>query len=217
MPHAYAVGTAAFRHLCLDVDQRVLIPRPETEVLVEEVLKLPLAPDGVVVDVGTGSGAIALSLASEGSFERVIGIDISSDALAVARANLGHLAPSLRGKVEFLQGSLLGPLGGIRAQVIVSNPPYIAFGEAAQLPPIVRDYEPSVALFSGHDGMNATRVLVRTAPNNLIAGGWLALEVDARRAGLVAELIASDGRYVDIGVRLDFAGRERVVLARVPE
>jgi release factor glutamine methyltransferase len=217
MPHAYAVGKAAFRHLVLDVDPRVLIPRPETEVLVEEVLNLPIPAGGVAVDVGTGSGAIVLSLAHEGRFDRVIGVDISSDALSVARANLRHVDTRARAHVEFLQGSLLAPLGATKVDVIVSNPPYIAYGEAEDLPPSVRDYEPAVALFSGHDGMGITKALVCTSPDHLLSGGWLALEVDARRAGLVAQLLAFDGRYTDIQVRLDLAGRERVVLARLAE
>ena len=220
-PFAYAAGRAAFRHLTLDVDDRVLIPRQETEALVDEVLawvgRAPSRAGGVAVDVGTGSGAIALALASEGSFERVIATDVSRDALDVARHNAALLAGALRAPVEFRQGSMIAPLrdpcAPTRARVVVSNPPYIAYDEAEQLPASVRDWEPALALFAGSEGMACIAALVRDAPEVLESGGLLALEVDSRRASLAAELAASDGRYDDVRVRLDLAGRERFVLA----
>jgi release factor glutamine methyltransferase len=213
-PFAYAAGRASFRHLTLDVDERVLIPRQETEVLVDEVLSAigPRA-GGVAIDVGTGSGAIALALASEGPFERVIATDVSLDALAVARHNAELLAPALRCPVEFRHGSYLAPLQGVTARCVVSNPPYIAYEEAASLPAGVRDWEPALALFSGHEGMAAIATIVQQAGAVLERGGLLALEVDARRASLAAELVAIDGRYRGVRVRLDLAGRERFVLA----
>ncbi len=213
-PFAYAVRRAAFRHLTLDVDERVLIPRPETEGLVEEVLRLSLGMGGCAIDIGTGSGAIALSLASEGSFDRVVATDVSLDALAVARQNGTRLAGALRSPVEFRHGSLLAPLLDLTAAVIVSNPPYIAYHEAEQLPAGVRDWEPAVALLSGADGMLATNAIIRGAADRLQRGGILALEVDARRASLAAESLAVDPRYCEIAVRLDLAGRERFVIAR---
>jgi release factor glutamine methyltransferase len=214
-PFAYAVGRAAFRHLTLDVDERVLIPRQETEQLVEVALRLVRGTTGgVAVDVGTGSGAIALALASEGPFSRVIATDVSLDALAVARHNAALLRGALRATVELRQGSLLAPLRGERVRLVVSNPPYIAYGEAAALPAAVRDWEPSVALFSGDEGMAATRRLVAEAADVLLPGGWLALEADSRRASLAAELVTADGRYEAVAVHLDLAGRERIVVAR---
>jgi release factor glutamine methyltransferase len=215
-PLQYAAGQAAFRHLTLDVDERVLIPRPETERLVEIVLELTrsTAVSGVAVDVGTGSGAIMLSLACEGSFARVIGTDVSLDALAVARANARRSAPALRAPVELRHGSVLGPVPERGLCAVVSNPPYIAFDEAASLPAGVRDWEPSVALFSGAGGMAVLTALVRAAAPALAAGGLLALEVDARRASLVAELAASHGMYEGVRVLLDLTGRERFVVAR---
>ncbi|HXG71623.1 MAG TPA: HemK family protein methyltransferase, partial [Gemmatimonadaceae bacterium] len=131
VPAAYAVGRTTFRHLTLDVDERVLIPRPETEVLVDAVLARCGLRAAVIADIGTGSGAIALSLAFEQSFARVIATDISMDALAVARKNLDRLAPTLKSPVEFRHGSVLAPLAGERLDAIVSNPPYISFTEAA--------------------------------------------------------------------------------------
>lgn len=217
-PLAYAVGRAAFRHLVLDVDDRVLIPRPETEQLVDLVLESMAAMSGgVAIDVGTGSGAIALALAAEGRFSRVYGTDISLDALAVARRNAQVMAGSLRAPVEMLHGSLLGPLLDVRARAVVSNPPYIAMGEMAALPASVRDWEPAVALYSGADGLAATARLVREAAEVLEPGGLFAVEVDVRRASLVAELVSRERRFQAVRVELDLTGRERFVLARRQE
>ena len=214
-PLAYAVGRASFRHLTLDVDERVLIPRPETEELVDLVLRETRGTDGgIAIDVGTGSGAIAISLATEGRFSRVYGTDISLDALAVARRNVETSSSLLRAPVKMLHGSFLGAFSDVRARVIVSNPPYIAWSEAASLPASVRDWEPAVALFSGADGMTATARLVREAAEVLVPGGLLALEVDARRASLVVELVSREQRLHAIRVELDLTGRERFVLAR---
>jgi release factor glutamine methyltransferase len=215
-PFAYAVGRASFRHLTLDVDERVLIPRQETEQLVEIVLGLA-QEGGTAVDVGTGSGAIALALATEGRFARIVATDVSLDALAVARRNADLLAGALRTPVELRHGADCAPLSGVRAALIVSNPPYIAFGEAAALPRSVRDWEPALALFGGVDGMRATAAIVSEAAAHLEPGGILALEIDARRASLVAERCAVDGRYRDIHVQLDLTGRERFVIARRQE
>ena len=213
-PLAYAVGRASFRHLTLDVDDRVLIPRVETELLVERILERCTPRTQNVVDIGTGSGAIALSLAFEQSFERIIATDISLDALEVARKNADSLSEVLKSPVEFRQGSLLAPLGGEKLDAIISNPPYISFAEIAQLPPDVRDWEPCLALVCPQDGLAATREIVATAPSVLKHGGILALEVDMRRAGSVAELVSVDRRYTNVEVLLDLTGRERFVFAR---
>ena len=214
-PLQYAAGRAAFRHLTLDIDERVLIPRPETEQLVEIVLGLTRRErGGVAVDVGTGSGAIALSLASEGRFAKVIGTDVSLDALAVARANAERFADRRCAELELRHGSHLAPVPEKGLRAIVSNPPYISFAEAAALPASVRDWEPAVALFSARDGMAVTARLVREAAVSLAPSGVLALEVDTRRAVAVAELTESHGAYVDVRVLLDLTGRERFVVAR---
>jgi release factor glutamine methyltransferase len=213
-PFAYAVGRAAFRHLTLAVDERVLIPRQETEVLIDLVLQAEEGGHGTVVDIGTGSGAIALALATEGSFERVIATDVSRGALDVAERNAAFVRDDLRAPVEFLHGSLLAPLAGTRARAIVSNPPYIAFAEAEALPPSVRDWEPPLALLSGEEGLAASRAIIRDSVAVLESGGLLALEVDTRRASLVAEALAASGAYHDVAMHLDLTGRERFVLAR---
>ena len=211
-PLAYAVRKASFRRFTLTVDERVLIPRPETELLVDLVLSR-CTPGGVAVDVGTGSGAIALALEGEGEgkFDRVIGTDISLDAIAVARENARNLGAA---RAEFRHGNLLMPAQDAAPfSAIVSNPPYISYSEIAELPRAVRDWEPALALLSAGDGLAVTARLVRQASALLEPGGLLALEVDARRASLVAELVASEPALEDVTVKLDLAGRERFVLA----
>lgn len=210
-PFAYAVGRAAFRYLTLMVDSRVLIPRQETEVLVD--LVLARSQTGVAIDIGTGSGAIALALASEGRFERILATDVSRGALAVARENAQRLGSALRAPVEFRLGSLLAPVLGERAAVVVANPPYIAYDEAATLPRSVRDWEPPLALLAGQSGMAAIADIIRASAQVLVQGGLLALELDARRASLAAELALTDARYTTVHIARDLAGRERFLLA----
>lgn len=213
-PFAYAVGRAAFRHLTLAVDERVLIPRQETELLIDLVLQAQSGGAGTVIDIGTGSGAIALALATEGTFDRVVATDVSRDALAVAEANAAFLRDDLCAPVDFLHGSLLTPVRDLHAATIVSNPPYIAFSELEELPASVRDWEPPLALLSADQGLAATRAIIRESRSVLEPGGLLALEVDTRRASLVAEAMATDGSYGEIAVHLDLTGRERFVLGR---
>jgi release factor glutamine methyltransferase len=214
-PFAYAVGRAAFRSLTLAVDERVLIPRPETELLVDLVLGARRnQPGGVAVDVGTGSGALALALASEGAFERVIATDVSSDAVDLARWNGECLRHRLRAVLEFRTGAGLAPLAAERADVLVCNPPYIAYDETQELPSSVRDWEPAHALVCGDEGLAMTRRLIHDAPRHLHHGGLLALEVDARRAAEVAASCQANGAYRDVCVHRDLTGRERFVLAR---
>lgn len=212
-PFAYCVGRAAFRHLTLLVDRRVLIPRQETERLVDLVLARTSGGHGIVVDIGTGSGAIVLALGSEGRFVRAIGTDLSSDALDVARQNAGRCAGLLRTVPQFREGAGVAPVAGERADVIVSNPPYIAYSDAAALPASVRDWEPPMALVTGDDGLAVTAAIVRDAPPVLVPGGLLALEVDERRAARVAALLRDDGRYRAVEIEQDPTGRDRFVLA----
>jgi release factor glutamine methyltransferase len=214
-PVQYIAGDAAFRNLRLRVDRRVLIPRPETEVLVDHVLTWSGANGArTAVDIGTGSGAIALSLASEGqSFERIVATDVSVDALEVARENLVALAP--RVPVELRLGPSFAPIAGEVFDVIVSNPPYIGETELPTLDPEVREWEPAAALFSGGDGLTLIRELVTEAPGYLRPGGLLALEIGADQADEVSRLIRGTGRYGEPVVRLDFAGRDRIVMAEL--
>lgn len=214
-PLQYIAGSADFRELRLRVDRRVLIPRPETELLVGEVLAWASGRERPsALDLGTGSGAIALSLATEGDFQRVVATDASADALAVARDNVAALAPAA---VELREGELFAPVGGERFDVIVSNPPYVGEEERDALDAEVRDWEPPLALFAGTGGLEVIRALVAAAPDHLRPGGLLALEVGAAQGPAVAELIRDGGAFAEPRVRQDLAGRDRIVLAELRE
>ncbi len=217
MPLQYAVGKAPFRHLTLEVTPDVLIPRPETELLIELVIAAQRGGKGTVVDVGTGSGAIALALAAEGAFEDVVAIDLSPAALAIARRNLAAIPEDRRARVRFFEGNLLAPLAGQIVEAVVSNPPYISHSEKEQLPASVRDWEPHMALFADDDGMATIRALVPQAAEVLQTGGLLAMEVDSRRTDLAVAAVVADGRFTDVEPRLDLTGRPRFVVARRKE
>jgi len=217
-PQAYAVGRANFRGIWLAVDRRVLIPRPETEGLVDVVLawmrQRPAGrPRAVVADVGTGSGAVAIALALESDAERIVAIDRSPGALEVARDNAAR--HGVAGRVELRQGDLVAPLGGERVDVLVSNPPYVATADWERLEPGVRDFEPREALDGGPDGLAPTRELVRAAMGTLKPGGLLALEVDAPRADRGAALAAQAG-LAECAMLEDLFGRPRYLRARRP-
>jgi len=220
MPFAYAAGRADFRTLALRVDPRALVPRPETEGLVELVLRETGKRDagcgrrGVVADVGTGCGCIALSLAVEGRFERVIAVERSSDAAALALENVALVQPSV--PVEVREGDLLAPLAGERYRAIVSNPPYLTEAEYATLDPSVRLFEPREALVSGADGLAATRALLAGARALLEPGGFVALELDERRADAVRALALRHG-WSRVAVYDDLFGRPRFLLAGLEE
>lgn len=213
-PLQYIEGYADFRDLRLRVERGVLIPRPETEVLVGEVLAWAAGREEVdALDVGTGSGSIALSLAKEGGFRRVVATDLSPEALRVARAN--HAAALPEAPVEFREGAAYAPVAGERFHLIVSNPPYIGEGERTSLEPEVREWEPALALFSGSAGLDVITELVRGAPDHLHPGGLLALEIGAGQADAVAQLLRQRGAYAEPRVRRDLAGRDRIVLAEL--
>jgi release factor glutamine methyltransferase len=219
-PLQYVLGSWSFRTLELMVDTRVLIPRPETEVVAGAAIDSARKIDGVarVVDLGTGSGAIALSMVAElplASVE-VWGTDLSHDALDVARANLAGLGR--RGTaVRLVQGSwfeaLPNELQGA-VHVVVSNPPYIATGDP-DLASSVTEWEPHVALFADNDGLAAYETIINDASDWLTDDGWLVLEIGYRQAAAVAELCASAG-FVDVETHQDLAGLDRVVVARRP-
>lgn len=211
-PLQYIDGEAGFRDLVLRVDGRVLIPRPETELLVDEVLAWARGREGLhALDVGTGSGAVALSLAVEGPFARVVATDLSSDALEVARAN--HAAAAPGSPVEFREGATYAPVPGERFDVVVSNPPYVGERERGLLDAEVLDWEPPQALFAGEDGLEVIRALVAGAPDVLRPGGLLALEIGWEQAGAVSELVRAAGGFGEPRVRRDLAGRDRIVTA----
>ena len=216
-PLQYIVGRAAFREMDLSVDRRVLVPRPETELLAGEVLAWAAGrPGGALraLDLGTGCGAIALALATEGDFGHILATDVSGDALEVACANGAQYHD--RTPVEFRAGSLYEPVGrGERFDVIVSNPPYVASGELGGLEPEVRDWEPRRALAAGADGMRVLAPLIEGAPRHLASGGLLALEVGAAQAARVAGLIGDTGAFDTVRVVADLAGRDRLVLAEM--
>jgi len=202
-PVAYILGSKPFRSLELMVDPRVLIPRPETEHLVEAALGLPAGAR--VVDVGTGSGAVALALKAERPDLEVLATDASPGAVAVARAN----ALLLGLDVAVLEGDLLAPVTG-PVDAVVSNPPYVAEGDRAALAPEIARYEPAEALFAGREGLD---VHVRLIPAARAAGArFVALEVGEGEAERVAALLREAG-YGSVAADRDLAGIERVVRA----
>ncbi len=211
-PVAYILGRWGFRGLDVDVDRRVLVPRPETELVVDRcLLLLDGVPSPSVVDVGTGSGAIALSLASEAPGAAVCGCDISDGALEVARGNGARLGID----VEWARSDLLEGLGGRRFDLIVSNPPYVAAAEIDALEPEVRDWEPRGATVAGESGLEVVERLVSAAPDALEPGGALVLEVGAGQAGAASALMEAAG-LGGVERDRDHAGIERIVWGRAP-
>jgi release factor glutamine methyltransferase len=207
-PLAYVTGTMDFRHLSLLSDRRALIPRPETEGLVEVALQCTRT--GIAADIGTGSGAIALALRQEGAFSEVIGIDLSPAALELALVNAGHTGLA----VTWLEGDLLAPLGHRQVDLLVSNPPYLTEAEFLGCDRSVRDYEPKMALVSGDDGMLTTRALLDHGRRVVTPGGWIALEVDCGRADVTAHLAEELG-WSAVHVLDDLFGRARYVRAQL--
>lgn len=218
-PLQYVLGRWGFRHLDLLVDRRVLIPRPETEFVVEvalaELARVSAGHPPVVVDLGTGSGAIALAVASEAPTSRVWATDASAAALAVARANLAGLGSQHAFRVRLALGrwfdALPDELRG-RVDVVVSNPPYIAAGEA--LPPEVADWEPEEALIAGPTGLEAIEEVVAGAPAWLTRPGALVVEIAPHQAAAGAELARAAG-FTDVEVRPDLQGRLRALVGRL--
>lgn len=214
-PLAYIVGHREFMGLDFLVDERVLIPRPETEVLVETLLELLRGVTSPTVgDVGTGSGAIAVSVAALRPDARLVATDLSAGALEVARANACRHAVSER--ITFLAGDLLEPVirAGWRLDALACNPPYLAPEAAAGLPREIREFEPAMAVVAPGCGESVHVRLVKDAPRVLRPGGWLVLEVAAGQAPKVVELLQQGGSYEEPQTRRDGLGWERIVAAR---
>lgn len=217
-PVAYINGTCGFWTLDLMIDARALIPRPETEHIVD--LVTAFASQDIdrawrIVDVGTGSGALALSIASELPHATVLAIDISSDALELARENAERL--KLRERVKFVHGDLLRPLvsktGEVKTvDIIVSNPPYVAIDDETGVG--VREFEPDGALFSGRDGLDAIRRLIPQAAASLTSDGAFFCEFGSTQGPAVREL--ANGAFSEVNIVKDYAGHDRVLAASSP-
>ena len=217
-PLQYVLGIWSFRRLELVVDRRVLIPRPETEMVVEvalEELRRLAAVRPLAVDLGTGSGAIAISLALEMPRARVWGTDRSEEALAVARANLSGMGASVATRVRLSAGDWFAALPpNLTGQVdlIVANPPYVGAGEV--LPAEVADWEPAGALVAGPTGLEAVADILAGAPAWLGRPGAVVLEIAPHQAGVARELASAAG-FAEVDVRPDLAGRARALVARM--
>ena len=211
-PIQYIAGEAEFYGLPFFVTCDVLIPRPETEHLVEKVLQLSAKfADPRIVDVGTGSGAIAVALATHLRRASITATDISSAALAIARRNAQR--SRVADRIRFVAGDLLAPVAGEQFEMVVSNPPYIGEADRGTLAIEVREFEPEAALFAGSDGLSVYRQLIPAAHDALAAGGILLLEIGHGQQEAVAGLLGSTG-FGAIEFTADLQGIPRVVTAR---
>ncbi|AXO89842.1 peptide chain release factor N(5)-glutamine methyltransferase [Pseudomonas parafulva] len=210
-PVAYILGHQGFWKLDLEVAPHTLIPRPDTELLVEAALELLPASAAQVLDLGTGTGAIALALASECPAWQVTAVDRVEEAVALAERNRQrlHLA-----NVQVRASHWFEALPGERFDLIISNPPYIASEDPHLSAGDVR-FEPSSALVAGADGLDDLRLIIARAPQHLMAGGWLLLEHGYDQASAVRELLTASG-FSDVGSRRDLGGHERISLGRLP-
>ncbi len=215
-PVQYLVGETPWRDLLLTVSPAVLIPRPETELIIDLAAAWAVGDqfaEGIWVDMGTGSGAIALALAQTFPTARILAVDQSAEALAVVQENAQRTG--LQDRVTFYQGSWFEPLGAYRGQLsaLVSNPPYIPSGLLPTLQPEVVNHEPAAALDGGDDGLTALRILAAQAPAYLVPGGLWLVEMMAGQGAAVQALLEAQGNYSDIEICLDLAGRDRFVRA----
>ncbi|MDP3846807.1 MAG: peptide chain release factor N(5)-glutamine methyltransferase [Pseudomonas sp.] len=208
-PIAYILGRQGFWSLDLDVASHTLIPRPDTELLVETALALLPANPVAVLDLGTGTGAIALALACERPAWQVTGVDRVVEAVALAEVNRARLQ---LGNARFLASHWFAALAGQRFQLIVSNPPYIAAGDPHLSQGDLR-FEPSSALVAGVDGLDDIRLIIQHAPQHLNAGGWLLLEHGFEQAEAVRELLSTQG-FMAVESRLDLGGHQRISLGQ---
>lgn len=209
-PVAYLLGEREFYGISLRVDARVLIPRPDSERLVEVALERTRARSmrGFALDLCTGSGCIAIAFARQRPTWSVTASDISGDAVSVARDNAERTG-AVR-NLRVVQGSLFAAVAGQRFELITANPPYIATGELAELPVDVRDFEPKLALDGGADGLDLVREIATLAPGQLAEGGLLALEIGSDQGPRTVEILQARG-YQDVQLAKDLGGRDRVV------
>jgi release factor glutamine methyltransferase len=213
-PVAYITGRKEFWTFSLEVNRDVLIPRPDTEIIVEETLDVCRKMDSSeirILDIGTGSGAIALALAEEIFQAKIVATDISAAALALARKNARVL--KLINKIDFRQGDLFEPVKGV-FDIIVCNPPYISAKDYEKLPEGVKDYEPTDALLAGKKGTEFYEKLTDGAKEFLEKNGWLLMEIGAKQEKRVRGLMEASGCYDSIEMRRDYAGLPRVIKAR---
>lgn len=211
-PVAYILGRKGFCKLDLAVCPATLIPRPETEHLVEAALeRLDRDSTQRVLEMGTGAGGVIISLAQDRPSIAATATDISGPTLDQARANAAECG--LAERIEFLEGDLFEPLSDRTFDLILMNPPYIAESEYPALAPEITCYEPALALLAGDDGLDVIRRLVAQGPDHLAPGGWLLFEIGSGQGEAVRELLAQ-GPYAEIRVLPDLAGLDRVALAR---
>jgi len=212
-PVAYIVGEKEFWSLLFEVNHHVLIPRPETEILVEEVLKIchSIGNSPKILEIGTGCGAISVSLAHELRRARIVATDISREAISVAMSNAKR--HGVEHQISFHEGSLFQPVSGF-FDVIVSNPPYISEAEFARLPRDVHEFEPETALLAGADGHLFHREIARLGASHLEGGGWLLMEIGSGQRDQVQHILGESGFYDSVTFRTDYAGLVRVSIAR---
>jgi release factor glutamine methyltransferase len=216
-PVQYLVGMTSWRDFDLVVSPAVLIPRPETESIIDIALAASnsIQQTGIWVDLGTGSGAIAIGLAKTLPMVQVFAVDTSAEALAIATANAARL--NVLNQINFSQGNWWSSLSQLKGKVagMISNPPYIPSAEVLQLQPEVVNHEPHLALDGGFDGLDGIRILVDTAPEYLQPGGIWLIEMMAGQGAAVVKLLVQQGSYTEIEIIDDLAGLDRFVLARL--
>lgn len=220
-PAQYITGEVEFRGLMLKVTHATLIPRPETELIVDEALEKasthgPGKKNTAIIDLCTGSGCLAVAAAKELPGAMVYATDISNEALTVAEENA--MRNGVGARVRFLKGDLFSPFmeSGIEvmADIIITNPPYVAKADFENLPPEVKDHEPADALYGGVDGLNFYRRILKDAPDYLSPGGFLIMELGWGQSGKVARLAEENGSYRDIEIKKDYSGIDRIFVAR---
>jgi len=216
-PAQLITGECEFRSLTFRVTGDVLVPRPETEILIDEALKKAAAFDRtaplIAIDLCTGSGCIAVAFAKEAPLWRVCATDISPAALKIAEENA--IRNEVADRIKFIEGDLFAPLDNIKASLVLSNPPYVTAAEMKELEPEVREWEPAAALYGGEDGLDFYRRIIAEAGAHLLPGGFLVMEIGWGQARAIRGLLEKEGRFIDIKIRKDYAGIERVVAARL--